>query len=41
MRDYLRRLQIKEQLAKANCSIQGDTEKIKWILAYSLSTLWT
>jgi len=31
----------KEQLAKANCSIQGDTEKTKWILAYSLSTVLT
>jgi len=41
MKTYLTRLHIKEQLAMANCSIQGDTEKTKWMLAYSLSTLWT
>ena len=39
--NFSKRLQIKEQLAKVNCSIQGDTENTKWVLAYSLSTLWT
>jgi len=29
MKTYLTRLHIKEQLAMANCSIQGDTEKTK------------
>ncbi|MGN5653492.1 hypothetical protein [Bacillus sp. Brlt_9] len=41
MKARLTGLHIKEQPAKANCSIQGDTKKTKWILAYSLSTLWT